>query len=235
MGVSFGTGHCDQRHVMKSLFSLFLLISVAAPAGATPEQAPQQPLSSTTGHPAAYTLQVGDSVEIVFLYTPEFNQTATIRPDGQISLNGIRDLTAAGLAPDELLALVTRGYASLLRDPVVTLSVKNFVKPYFIVGGQVINPGKYELHGRMSVLQAIAMAGGFNESSKHSQVLLLRQFSDHWVEVQTLDLKKMVDSLDLRPDVHLRSGDTLFVPKSRLSKISRFLPIPSAGLFLNPF
>jgi polysaccharide export outer membrane protein len=114
------------------------------------------------------------------------------------------------------------------------LHLKDFVKPFFIIGGEVANPGKYDLHGPMSALQAVSMVGG-TENSRHSQVLLFRQFSDEWVEVITLDLNKIVQSAQLEADVPLQSGDTLFVPKSRLSGLKRYLPTASIGIFFNPF
>jgi hypothetical protein len=53
--------------------------------------------------------------------------------------------------------------------------------------------------------------------------------------VKQIDVKKMLQNRDLREDVHLRPGDMIFVPKTALSKLERFIPVPSLGMFFNPF
>jgi polysaccharide export outer membrane protein len=113
--------------------------------------------------------------------------------------------------------------------------LKDFEKPYYVADGQVARPGKYDLRGDVTLTQAIAMAGGFLDSSKHSQVLLFRRASDGWVSAQIFDIKKMQKDRDLREDPHLHPGDMLFVPKNRYSKIKAYLPTSSIGSYLKPY
>ena len=80
----------------------------------------------------------------------------------------------------------------------------------------------------------IAIAGGFNDTSKHSQVLLFRKVSNDWVESTTLNVKKMLRAGNLGEDLHLQPGDMLYVPQNRISKIERFLPVPHPGVIINP-
>jgi len=82
--------------------------------------------------------------------------------------------------------------------------------------------------------QAVAIAGGFTEASKHSQVWLFRRVSNDWAETRQLDLKKMLKSGDLREDALLRPGDMLYVPKNTLSKVKRFIPIATVGTYFSP-
>jgi len=110
----------------------------------------------------------------------------------------------------------------------------DFEKPYFIVGGEVGHPGKFELRGDTTTTQAVAIAGGFTESAKHSQVWLFRRVSNDWVETQRLDLKKMLKNGNLQEDAHLRPGDMLYVPKNALSKMKHFIPVTTLGTYLNP-
>jgi protein involved in polysaccharide export with SLBB domain len=79
-------------------------------------------------------------------------------------------------------------------------------------------------------VEAIAQAGGFLSSAKHSQVVLYRRVSDQWSHAQLLDIKKMQDGHDLSEDVHLQPGDMLYVPKNRLSKMMPFIPTSSLGI-----
>ena len=87
------------------------------------------------------------------------------------------------------------------------------------------HPGKYDLHGDTTVLQAIANGGGFTEAAKHSHVRLFRQISDDWVQTRKLDLKKMRNSGNLSEDLHLR-------PKSALAKMKPFIPLVTVGTYI---
>ena len=111
---------------------------------------------------------------------------------------------------------------------------KTFEHPYFIVGGEVGHPGKYELHSDTIVAEAVAIAGGFTQQAKHSQVIVFRRVNDDLVETRLLNLKKMLGEKNLREDVHLRPGDLVFVPQNAMSKIERYLTRPTAGMYVSP-
>lgn len=182
-----------------------------------------------------YKLEAGDVFEVSFELSPEFNQTVSVQPDGFITLRGVGDIHVAGQTVPELTATVRAAYEKILRDPSVTIILKDFEKPYFIADGQVGRPGKYDLRGETTLTEAIAMAGGLQDSSKHSQVLLFRRINDEWTSAQIFNLKKMHARRDLREDPVLHPGDMLFVPKNRLSKIRPFLPTASVGTYANSF
>jgi protein involved in polysaccharide export with SLBB domain len=80
----------------------------------------------------------------------------------------------------------------------------------------------------------VAIAGGFSDRAKSSEVVLFRRVSDNWAEVRKVNLKRMLNKQDLAEDLHLRPGDMLLVPRSSLSKITRFIPVPSLGMYFNP-
>jgi polysaccharide export outer membrane protein len=183
-----------------------------------------------------YRLCKSDIFDLNFPFTPEYNQLAvTVQPDGYVSLLGVGELHVEGLTVPELTQSLRQAYAKILRDPVITVALRDFDKPYFIVGGQVAHPGKYDLRGDTTVTQAVAIAGGFNDSAKHSQVLLFRRVSNEWVEAKKLDVKQMLRAANLSEDLHLRPGDMLFVPKNAVSKIRPWIPYPSLGMYVNPF
>ncbi len=181
-----------------------------------------------------YQLRVGDILELIFRFTPDFNQTVTVQPDGYINLRELTDLYVAGKTTPELTQILQKNYSRILRDPVITVVLKEFEKPYFIAHGELGRPGKYELRGDTTVLEAIGIAGGLNEKSKHSQVLLFRRVSDQWMSVKKLDVKEMLDTADLSEDLHLRPGDMIYVPKNAVSKIKPFIPIP-IGVYVPSF
>ncbi len=181
-----------------------------------------------------YRLRKSDVVEIRFTFSPEFDQTATVLPDGFITLKTVGDLYAEGLTISELAESVRGAYAPTLRDPEVSVVLKDFDRPFFLAGGQVGHPGKYELRSPTSVAEAIAVAGGFTEQSKHSQVVLFRKVTDGVVETHVLNMKAMLSSRNLEEDVELKPGDMVFVPQNRISKIRKFLPVASLSTFFTP-
>jgi polysaccharide biosynthesis/export protein len=181
-----------------------------------------------------YTIHPSDTLELTFMLTPEFNQTVTVQPDGYITLRNVGDLPAAGRTLPELTESIKTAYSKILHDPVISVDPKDFEKPYFVVGGQVGKPGKFDWRGDLTLTQAIAIAGGFTDAAKHSQVLLFRRASDQWTEARIINVKKMLNSRNLQEDPVLQPGDMLFVPKNALSKIKPFLPTTSAGTYYSP-
>jgi polysaccharide export outer membrane protein len=202
--------------------------------------------SSATPSPAAddtyqfqqggrYRLTPTDVIDVTFPYVPEFNQTLTVQPDGYVMLRAVGELRVQGRTVPEARLLIGEAYQRILRDPVITIVLKEFERPYFIAAGEVNKPGKFELRGATTVTQAVAVAGGLTTSGKSSQVVLFRRYSHDMLEVKQIDVKKMLASRDLSEDPLLRAGDTLFVPKSALAQIGRFIAKPQLGLYLNPF
>ena len=181
-----------------------------------------------------YRLRAGDVLDLTFPFTPEFDQKVSIQPDGYITLRGVGDVRAEGQTIPELTRALQTAYTKILHDPVISVDLKDFEKPYFIVGGEVGHPGKYDLRSDTTASAAIAIAGSLKETAKHSQVLLIRQVSDHRAAVKVLNMKKMLQAKNLVEDPHLQPGDMLYVPKNALSKVKPFIPIPGVGFSLYP-
>ncbi len=195
--------------------------------GAVDKQPSDRPVLQ---HRPRYQIQNGDVINIHFTYTPEYDQTVTVQPDGYVILRDAGDLRAQGMTTPEVTKALEEAYKKILRDPVITVDLKEFEKPYIIVGGWVAHPGKYDLRGDTTVTQAVAIAGGFTEFSKHSHVLLFRNVSDGWTEVKPIDVKKMINSANLHEDVHLQPGDMIYVPQNTWSKLKNFIiPRQSVG------
>ena len=109
-----------------------------------------------------YRLCKSDVVAISFTFSPEFDQTVSVQPDGYIALKGVKQLPAEGVTVPELQAAIGRAYVGVLHDPEVTIVLQDFDKPYFIVGGEVNHPAKYEL--RSDILRSSCF-GGFRMTS----------------------------------------------------------------------
>ena len=232
--------------IASGMVALLTCGSAALDAQAAPSQSAgtgeSQAASTSTGasdslsteRNARYTLRRGDIFDLVFPFTPDFNQEVTVQPDGFITLNGLGDLQVMGRTVPDVKTMLQAEYAKILHEPVINLVLKDFQKPYFIASGEVARPGKYEMRGDTTLTEAIAIAGGFTEKSKHSQVLLFRNVSNQWVTVRTLDVKKMFQAKNLSEDLDLKPGDMFFVPQNRMSKIGRYIPSPGVGMTVTP-
>jgi len=184
-------------------------------------------------HPL-YRLRPSDAVEISFTVAPEFNQTLTVQPDGYVMLKDAGMVEVQGLNLTQFADAVQKAYRGYLHDPQVAVLLKDFDRPYFVVGGQVGRPGKYELRADTTVAEAVEIAGGLTQQAKHSRVVLFRRVNDDLVETRLLNLKKMLRPNGLKEDAHLQPGDMVFVPQNEISKIARFLSKPSVNMYMSP-
>jgi polysaccharide biosynthesis/export protein len=184
-------------------------------------------------HPL-YRLRASDVVDVSFTIAPEFNQTLTVQPDGYVSLKDAGAVLAQSLTLAEFAAAVEHAYQGSLHEPQAAVALKDFDHPYFIVGGQVGKPGKYELRSDTTVAEAVQIAGGLNSQAKHSQVILFRRVNDDLVETRVINLKKMLKQNGLREDAHLLPGDLVFVPQNEISKIAQFLTKPAVSMYVSP-
>jgi polysaccharide biosynthesis/export protein len=197
-------------------------------SGAEQDQSVSRPVPGERN--PRYLLRPSDVLQITFPFSPEFDQTVTVQPDGYISLRGVGDLHIAGQTVPELTKALHKAYGQFLHEPIINVELREFEKPYFIAGGEFGHPGKYELRGDTTVTEAVAIAGGFTERSKHSEVVLYRRGPLGWTAGERLNVKEMLNSKNLNEDPHLLPGDMIYVPKNALSKIKAFIPSTGLGL-----
>ena len=132
---------------------------------------------------------------------------------------------------DEAAAAIADKAGKRLQNPEVTVTLKEFVRPFFTVAGEVNHPGRFDLRGRVSAVEGIAVSGGFKESSKRSTVILLRRTGADLAEVKVLDLKRLMSAASIEEDLTLRSGDLLVVPQNAISRLEPFMRIGNTGLY----
>src|SRR6266545_6877361 len=172
---------------------------------------------------------------IQYRYSPEFNQTVTVQPYGYITLEVGGDLKVAGMTVDQMRGAILKKASARLQDPIATVILKEFQKPYFVVTGEVAQPGKIEMRERVTAIQAIMLAGGMKESAKASQVVVFRKINSDIAEVKLLNLKNIRRTSDLENDLTLQAGDMVYVPRDKISKIERFMRIASIAAFMARF
>jgi polysaccharide export outer membrane protein len=207
-----------QRAILTGLFVLHI-------SGAFGQQ-PAQLISRDQ----PYRLQPSDVLQLEYEYTPEYNQLATVEPDGSVRLRLVGSVKVGGLSLDEATVAITAKASVPLNNPELTLTLKEFVKPHFTVYGEVTRPGVYDIHGGVTVLQAIALSGGVKDTSKESQVVLVRKINADIAEVKVINTKVMSSAKGVREDFELRPDDMLIVPKNRLGKLEPYIRVASTGL-----
>ncbi len=216
----------------KILLGLTAICFLAGAAAAIGQQQTAPRLTTVTEE--RYRLQPGDVFEVQYRYSPEFNQTVTVQPDGYVSLELGGDLKVAGLTISQAHELILKKAAARLQDPIANIVLKEFQKPYFVIAGEVSLPGRIEMRERVTALQAIMLAGGMKEGARSSQVVVFRRINTDTAEVKLLNLKSIRRTADLENDLTLQPGDMVFVPRDKISKIERFMKLASIAAFMAP-
>jgi polysaccharide biosynthesis/export protein len=170
-----------------------------------------------------YRLTPGDVLEVKFPFVAELSQTVTVQPDGYITLKDVPDLRVQGKTVAQVKADVLAAYQPFVRDPVVTVMLTQFEKPYFVANGEIGTPGRYELRGATTLTQALAFAGGVKRGADLSDVVLFRRYGQDQIEVKRVDVKRMFAKHDLSEDPLLRPGDMILVTRSIAGKIAPLL------------
>jgi protein involved in polysaccharide export with SLBB domain len=201
----------------------FLLIVAAPGCGSVVKK----PVSlQTVPAPEAgweYKIQVGDELEVKFFFNQDLNEKVTVRPDGRISLQLVGEIVTAGQTPRELTNTLKQEYARELANPELTVIVRSFAAQRVYVGGEVSRPGEFQLVRSLTVLQAVAMAQGFKDTARMSEVVVIRRNVDRTPLVIPLNVKLAINGTDLAQDMALMPYDVVFVPKSAIANLNKFV------------
>ncbi len=241
-------------------------------------------IPGTTGTP--YRLQPKDTIDVEFAFHPEMNRTVRVRPDGKIGIPRKNDVAVAGKTADEVKRDLTSVYSDLLRDPDITVTVREFntkmeelqramsqpingqarlvtilpdgqislplvndmraegltvpevaqlandqyrrvfpemkvsvlLREIFgnmvFVDGEVAKPGVFTTKSRVTVQQAIALAGGTKETAEPRTVLVVSKAPDGKFISRTTDLTKLTSGTDFL----LQPNDLVYVPMSTIAR-----------------
>jgi protein involved in polysaccharide export with SLBB domain len=172
---------------------------------------------------APYIIQPGDQLDIKFFYNPELNESITVRPDGIISLQLIDEVQAAGLSPFQLDEFLTQAYSKELRKPMVTVIMRSFSSQRIYVGGEVNRQGLVNLSHQMTPIQAIFKAGGFKETAKPKETIIIRKGPDRRPFPIRIDLDFAMRGKGGGFNFVLQPDDIVYVPKSAIAKANKFV------------
>lgn len=162
--------------------------------------------------PDDYLIGPEDVLAINVWRDPEISRTVPVRPDGKISLPLLGDLDVNGLTTLKVRSLIVTKLKEYIANPEVTVIVQDIKSRTYVVMGKVTKPGSYPLAKPTSVLEAIAVAGGFLEFAKQDKVYVLRRMEDGSQKALPFNYKQVIKGRKLDQNVELKTGDTIVVP-----------------------
>jgi polysaccharide export outer membrane protein len=182
---------------------------VNPPPSGTVKPPANVPVGVTT--PADYRIGIDDVLAIVFWREQNMNADVVVRPDGKITLPLINEIDAVGLTTEELRARVVAAAGRFVTDPNATVVVKQINSRKIFVTGEVGRPGSFPLSDSMTVIQALAMAGGLREFADASAIIVMRNEGGQpkSFKVNYKDIRK---GKNLQQNILLKPGDTIVVP-----------------------
>jgi polysaccharide export outer membrane protein len=204
--------HRRERPPLATLRSVLVPLGIIALAGSVAGAGGQsRPAGSAASRPspqASYTIGAADVLQIMVWKEPDLTRDVTVRFDGMISIPLLGDVQAAGKTPGQLAESLAKGLERYVEAPRVTVGVSQANSARFYVVGQVTKSGEFALSGRTTVLQGLALAGGFKDFAKTDDIVIVRQDQS----VVPVNYKRIADGKDVSQNVLLAPGDTIVVP-----------------------
>jgi polysaccharide export outer membrane protein len=165
-----------------------------------------------TVDPNSYLIGPQDSIAINVFEEDKFTGPATVRPDGMITIPLIGDVLAAGRTPMQLAADITVKLKKLVTDPAVTVSVTGVNSKYVTFVGGIGKQGQQPITPGMTILQAIANAGGLSAYANPKKIYIQRRSPQGKEQIIHFDYKKALKTGNMQ-GVDLVPGDTIVVPE----------------------
>jgi polysaccharide export outer membrane protein len=211
-------------HRIMSALMLLVLVSIGAfaqsnsssqpPAPASDKQAGAKPEQGSQGahSDSSYVIGANDVLAINVWKEPEITRSVPVRSDGKISLPLVGELMASGQTPLQLEQEITKRLQNYISEPEVTVIVTDSKSQKVNIMGMVSRPGAYLLTSSTTVLDAIAMAGGFKDFAKQKSIYVLRHAPDGTQKRIPFNYKEVIKGQNPEQNIRLQTGDTVVVP-----------------------
>jgi polysaccharide export outer membrane protein len=213
-------------HRILSVLTLLVLLSAGAFAQSGSAARPTAPAApadkqasdkSAEGSSAAhsddsYVIGANDVLAINVWKEPDISRSVPVRSDGKISLPLVGELQASGQTPRQLEQEITKRLQSYISEPEVTVIVTDSKSQKVNILGMVARPGEYLLTSSTTVLDAVAMAGGFKDFAKQKAIYVLRQAPNGTQQRLAFNYKDVIKGKNPEQNIRLQAGDTVVVP-----------------------
>lgn len=186
---------------MRSIWGMLLILLAAA----------QLSYAAEPGKAGEFFLGPGDTIDVAVWNDPALTRTLLVRPDGNISFPLLGDVAVAGRTVEQVRALLEERISRFVPDSPVTVILSSLGSTRIYVVGKVDSPGEFLLHGRTTVIQAIAMAGGLTTFADAGAISVLREQGGRMTAIpfnyEDVEAGKALDQ-----NIALQPGDTIVVP-----------------------
>jgi polysaccharide export outer membrane protein len=193
--------------------SLFAQNGSGADSGAANSSAKTAPAAPTAAQPHDATFIIGndDVLAINVWKEPDISRSIPVRSDGKISLPLVGEVQAAGQTPLALEKDIASKLKNYISEPEVTVMVQQVNSQKFNILGQVVRPGAYVIANSPTVLDAIALAGGFRDFAKQKSIYVLRQGPEGETRLP-FNYKDVAQGKNMSQNIKLQPRDTIIVP-----------------------
>lgn len=203
---------------MNILFRRIVLLLLVASTVASCAKAPEFTRDGTSAHPAdpAYVIGPGDTLDIFVWQTPELSATVPVRPDGKITTPLVEDVRAVGKTPTELARDLEKELKRYLKEPIVTVTVTEFVgtfKKQIRVVGQATKPQTLPYREEMTLLDVMIQVGGLTEFAAGNRAKIIRRTNDQYTELP-VRINDLINKGDITANVDMYPGDIVIIPES---------------------
>jgi polysaccharide export outer membrane protein len=203
--------------VFKQTLAIALLLggmmstSVAQSSGNANPPNPS-PVATPSAHDDSYIIGDDDVLSINVWKEPDVSRTLPVRSDGKISLPLAGEIQARGQTPHQVETAIAEKLKNFIAEPVVTVIVTEIKSQNFNILGEVNKPGTYPLSGASTVLDAIAVAGGFRDFAKQKSIYVLRRDANGGEQRIPFNYKDVIKGVHAEQNIKLQSHDTIVVP-----------------------
>ena len=185
----------------------------APAAGADKNAAETHPAGSPAAHSDDnYVIGANDVLAINVWKEPDVSRSVPVRSDGKISLPLVGELQAGGQTPRQLEQEIAKRLQNFISEPEVTVIVTESKSQKINILGMVARPGTYLLTGTTTILDAVAMAGGFKDFAKQKSMYVLRQAPDGAQKRLPFNYKDVIKGKNPEQNIRLQAGDTVVIP-----------------------
>jgi protein involved in polysaccharide export with SLBB domain len=171
-----------------------------------------------------YRLVPYDFINVKYTYHPERDPKVAlpIRPDGNITLEGIGSISAAGLTPEQLANIIAEKSSGRLKDPEVIVTIAQYAPRKIYVGGEVKAPGIVNLQEIMTPLQAIFDRGGFTTTAQVDSVILIRDAASGNPQIGRINIDQAMEAA-VPEQITLLPNDVLYIPKTGIGRATEWV------------
>ena len=216
-------GRMSYAQVFVVTMSIFASTALMAQSGSEPSTptagspAATQPAqnveaSAAKAHDNSFVIGNDDVLAINVWKEPDVSRSIPVRSDGKISLPLVGEVQATGRTPLKLEEEIAARLKNYIAEPEVTVIVQQINSQKFNILGQVNKPGSYVISNSATVLDAIALAGGFRDFAKQKSIYILRQDADGSQTRLPFNYKEVVKGKNSGQNIKLQPRDTIVVP-----------------------